>query len=175
MPQRSYIVNYDIRATTEGAVKAFEAMKSPMMQVGQSMAVIEQSISRLLDNQARLKEFGKLTIKPTIDLTSYKNALATMEQNAKETAIRVRRAIDASLGGSQKDFVRAISNLGTDNFKEAKASLSGQIAEVDRQLKNAKALYDREARTTKISSAKRRQEIEAAKNAFGDEKTIKRK
>lgn len=173
MPQRSYIVNYDIRATTEGAVKAFEAMKSPMMQVGQSMAVIEQSISRLLDNQARLKEFGKLTIKPTIDLTSYKNALATMEQNAKETAIRVRRAIDASLGGSQKDFVRAISNLGTDNFKEAKASLSGQIAEVDRQLKNAKALYDREARTTKISSAKRRQEIEAAKNAFGDEKTIK--
>ena len=107
MPQRSYIVNYDIRATTEGAVKAFEAMKSPMMQVGQSMAVIEQSISRLLDNQARLKEFGKLTIKPTIDLTSYKNALATMEQNAKETAIRVRRAIDASLGGSQKDFVRA--------------------------------------------------------------------
>lgn len=125
MPSRTYQVNYDIIANTAEAQKAFQGLQSPMFAVSQSLREIANSMSKITTQSREFKsQFGNLRMKPTIDLTDFKRALASAEQNVKESATRIRAAMQSALGGSQQDFKRMTGMLGTNNWKEAEQAMS---------------------------------------------------
>lgn len=165
MPSRSYIVNYDINARTNKAVEAFRAMVGPMQEVAQAMSVVERSINSFVESQNALKNsLGKFQFKPTVDLTAYKDALATMEVNAKETATRIRSVMEASLGGTRQNFDKYAQALTGGNFKEVRAGLDREVRNMQSQIKLVNAVWDKLfARVNKGSSAERRAQIASSK------------
>lgn len=160
MPSRTYQVNYDIIANTAEAQKAFQGLQGPMDNVASSLLTISENMAKITEQSREFKaQFGNLRIKPTVDLSDFQRALASMEQNVKESATRIRAAMQSALGGSQQDFKRLTGMLGTNNWKDAEQRMSKDLMRQTRgRIENLQKVYKAllnskslEARTVNMS------------------------
>lgn len=160
MPSRTYQVNYDIIANTAEAQKAFQGLQGPMDSVASSLLAISENMAKITEQSREFKaQFGNLRIKPTVDLSDFQRALASMEQNVKESATRIRAAMQSALGGSQQDFKRLTGMLGTNNWKDAEQRMSKDLMRQTRgRIENLQKVYKAllnskslEARTVNMS------------------------
>lgn len=142
MPSRTYQVNYDIMANTQGAVQEFNKLLQPMADVAAQARAAQEAFAQITEMSRAFKSnFSNFNIKPTIDLTSFKTSLASMEQNVKESAIRIRSAIESSLGGTRKAFEQNASLLGTNNWKKAEATETQMLKSRQQKLEALQKLY----------------------------------
>lgn len=142
MPTRTYQVNYDIMANTQGAIQELNKLIQPMADVAAQARAAQEAFAQITEMSRAFKSnFSNFNIKPTIDLTSFKTSLASMEQNVKESAIRIRSAIESSLGGSRKAFEQNASLLGTNNWKKAEATETQMLKSRQQRLEALQKLY----------------------------------
>lgn len=142
MPTRTYQVNYDITANTIEAVSNFEKLVPPIANVAAQARAAQEAMSQIMEMSRAFKtQFSNFNIKPTIDLNSFKTSLASMEQNVKESAIRIRAAIESSLGGTRKAFEQNTGLLGTNNWKKAEATETKLLKSRQQRLEALQKLY----------------------------------
>lgn len=137
MPSRTYLVNYDITANTNGAISEFAKLEHPMKQVAEQARIARESLTQIVETAQRLKALcnNSFTIKPIIDTKSFADSLATMEANVKASSMRMRASLESALSGSLADNKRINDLLGANNWKKAESEQEDAIRKLESRLK----------------------------------------
>lgn len=142
MPSRDYIVNYDIRVNPGNSISEMEKLAKPIAEIDSGLKSLTAAFREFEALTDRFKMISnKLDFKPQIDLLGFKDALASMEINAKETAIRIRNVMERTLVGSRKDFDIAAGVLGTGNFKDAIAGYERELKALTAKRETAEKVF----------------------------------
>lgn len=135
MASRDYTVNYDITVTTGNSLAELSKLIQPIQQMKSGLDGLTRAINEFNSTVNNLRLVAdKMSFKPQVDLSGFRDAMASMEVNAKETAMRIRNAMERTLVGSKKDFEKSVSLLGANNFKEASAGFDRDISSLKSKL-----------------------------------------
>lgn len=135
MASRDYIVNYDIRVATGNSLSELQKLVQPIQEMQSGLVALTGAIKEFNLTVNNLKTVAdKMSFKPQVDLTGYRDALASMEVNARETAMRIRNVMERTLVGSRKDFEKSVGMLGANNYKEATAGFDRDISSLKSKL-----------------------------------------
>ncbi len=135
MASRDYIVNYDIRVATGNSLSELQKLVQPIQEMQSGLVALTSAIKEFNLTVNNLKTVAdKMSFKPQVDLTGYRDALASMEVNARETAMRIRNVMERTLVGSRKDFEKSVGMLGANNYKEATAGFDRDISSLKSKL-----------------------------------------
>ena len=133
---KNYIVNYDIKANTEGAIAGLEKLgtianelTAPMDKLKQTMTTVNQTLTALKNNAA-------FTFEPKIDVRTFNQQIKSMVLSVKAAATEMHSAIYGALKGNGAG-INAIKqgvdkSLGTKSIKDLKSSIEAYEKELDK-------------------------------------------
>ena len=147
MAERNYQVRYDIIADATNAIKTFNEMKAPLQAMKDNAYFINKELGEVVK---RIKEIEALKakfrdpvrIRVEIDMQQFKNALTTLEMNAKGTASRIRMAMESAFSGTRENHEKAVSNLGYKNWQEFKTANEREVAALKGRLLKMRQVYN---------------------------------
>ena len=135
MASRDYIVNYNIAVNTGNSFGELQKLIKPIQEMQTGLTQLTSAIKEFNAAINNLKIVSQnMSFRPQVDLGGFRDAMASMEVNAKETAMRIRNAMERTLVGSRKDFDKSTSLLGANNFKEASAGFDRDISSLKSKL-----------------------------------------
>ena len=138
---KTYIVSYKIIADAVGAKKELESLAAPVQQLKEQLDTVGKSCIAMREAVMQTREALKsLNIRPEIDVTSFKSALASMEMNAARTAAKIRGMMESSLGGSRKQFQDRVGQAGVGGWIDVKGVEDNALKERMHQSRLIKAL-----------------------------------
>ena len=138
---KTYIVSYKIIADAVGAKKELESLAAPVQQLKEQLDTVGKSCIAMREAVMQTREALKsLNIRPEIDVTSFKSALASMEMNAARTAAKIRGMMESSLGGSRKQFQDRVGQAGVGGWIDVKGIEDNALKERMHQSRLIKAL-----------------------------------
>ena len=147
MAERNYQVRYDIVADATSAIKTFNEMKAPLQAMKDNAYFINKQlgeVAKRIDEIAALKAKFRdpVRVRVEIDMQQFKNALTTLEMNAKGTASRIRMAMESAFSGTRENHEKAISNLGYKNWQEFKTANEREVAALKGKLLKMRQVYN---------------------------------
>lgn len=147
MAERNYQVRYDIIADATNAIKTFNEMKAPLQTMKDNAYFINKQlgeVTKRINEIAALKAKFRdpVRIRVEIDMQQFKNALTTLEMNAKGTASRIRMAMESAFSGTRENHEKAISNLGYKNWQEFKTANEREVAALKGRLLKMRQVYN---------------------------------
>lgn len=138
---KTYIVSYKIIADAVGAKKELESLAAPVQQLKEQLDTVGKSCIAMKEAVMQTREALKsLNIRPEIDVTSFKSALASMEMNAARTAAKIRGMMESSLGGSRRQFQERVGQAGVGGWIDVKGVEDNALKERMHQSRLIKAL-----------------------------------
>ena len=141
--ERTYIVNYDIRAKSAGAEKALQSFKTYAEGLQTTFTQIENGVNNVV---SQLNRIQSQPIK--LNLADFQKQLKLMEQAVKISANRMRNAINQALQG-KKIGAKNANFMKTDSFLKAQMGLSQKdLSDLKKQYSRARAAFEKNALST---------------------------